>query len=176
MVKKISAFFCVISMCCAIAFLSRALAQAEPSSTGTSSKAQKEQIKLNAQKARQLEAGLHRQIKDALNAGDFKKAKELKAQLKLVHKANVQQKHQDKMAPYNPLQRAGINPPGYNPPGHRPINPPGLGPGHPPGRTPGNPPGIGVGDPPVQRLEIPPVRAAGSGSGAGPKGGIKDNK
>lgn len=58
--------------------------------------AQKQEIKENAQAAKAEEKQLKDQISQAVASGDKAKAAELRAQLKTMHAANVQEKRQDK--------------------------------------------------------------------------------
>jgi hypothetical protein len=58
-------------------------------------KAQKEEMKTNAQAARTEEKNLKAQIRAARAAGNTAKVKELEAQLKAMHKDNVQGRQQD---------------------------------------------------------------------------------
>jgi len=61
-------------------------------------KEQHETMKANAGAAKSEEKALKTQIKEARKAGDAEKAEELKAQLKTVHKENVEQLKADKKA------------------------------------------------------------------------------
>lgn len=58
----------------------------------------KQQIKTNAQQARQGEKDLRGQIKTAVQSGDKATADQLRQQLGATHQANVQQKQQDRKA------------------------------------------------------------------------------
>lgn len=150
--------------------------------TGTNAvQQQKDEIKENAQAAKQEEASIKQQIDQAIKSGDKATAESLRAQLKQVHEANLQEKMEDRQdlkearqemgnpPGYNPPGQGAGNPPGYNPPGAGPNNPPGYNPpgqgaGNPPGY---NPPGAGPDNPPGYN---PPGRGAGNPPGYNPPG------
>ena len=68
----------------------------EISSDKAAIKTERDQMKTDSSTARQEEKALHRQIKQAMEAGDTQKAESLRAQVKAMHQENVQQKEQDR--------------------------------------------------------------------------------
>ncbi len=95
MSQKITLCFSIISLCFWVSFYQAYAQEGTSSEAGTG---WKEEIKTNAQEARQEERQLRDQIHKAVQAGDMETAKSLKEQLKAVHRENVQQKHQDMQA------------------------------------------------------------------------------
>lgn len=59
-------------------------------------KEERQDIKENSEAGRAEETALRQQIKNAVTSGDKEKANQLKAQLKAMHKENVEQKQEDK--------------------------------------------------------------------------------
>ncbi|MFA6379474.1 MAG: hypothetical protein WCX16_06840 [Candidatus Omnitrophota bacterium] len=70
--------------------------RAEIESDQKAIKAQKREIKVNAEAAHQEESQIKAQVKEAVKSGDKETAKQLRTQLKSTHQENVQEKKQDK--------------------------------------------------------------------------------
>lgn len=70
----------------------------ELSSDQAAIKAQKEQMKGNAQAGKEEERALHEKIRQAIQSGDHQTAQTLMGQLKTMHQENVQQRQQDRQA------------------------------------------------------------------------------
>lgn len=106
--KKMFWVFMAVVFCGALLFAAKVHAEESEASAAASSKkeelaadkdaikAQKAEMKADAQAARAEETDLKKQIKAAKAAGDTAKVKELRAQLKAMHKENVQEMRQDK--------------------------------------------------------------------------------